>query len=57
MLPAMPLDGWANTFRGFKEGTPYAGGYFYIKFNFTEEFPAAPPKCASMFSIVEHDRC
>jgi ubiquitin-conjugating enzyme E2 S len=29
------------------EGTPYAGGYFNVKFKFTEEFPAAPPKCAS----------
>lgn len=28
------------------EGTPYAGGYFSVKFKFTEEFPAAPPKCA-----------
>jgi ubiquitin-conjugating enzyme E2 S len=27
------------------EGTPYEGGYFRIKFNFTEEFPNAPPKC------------
>ncbi|VDB88477.1 unnamed protein product [Peniophora sp. CBMAI 1063] len=27
------------------EGTPYAGGYFRVKFRFTEEFPAAPPKC------------
>ncbi|KAF7345016.1 Ubiquitin-conjugating enzyme E2 S-B [Mycena venus] len=27
------------------EGTPYAGGYFKVKFTFTEEFPAAPPKC------------
>jgi len=27
------------------EGTPYAGGYFYVKFKFTDEFPAAPPKC------------
>ncbi|KAF8809828.1 hypothetical protein BYT27DRAFT_7187097 [Phlegmacium glaucopus] len=27
------------------EGTPYAGGYFRVKFKFTEEFPAAPPKC------------
>ncbi|KAJ7688618.1 ubiquitin-conjugating enzyme/RWD-like protein [Mycena rosella] len=27
------------------EGTPYAGGYFRVKFTFTEEFPAAPPKC------------
>ncbi|TRM56674.1 ubiquitin-conjugating enzyme/RWD-like protein [Schizophyllum amplum] len=27
------------------EGTPYAGGYFSVKFKFTEEFPAAPPKC------------
>ncbi|KAK0497966.1 ubiquitin-conjugating enzyme/RWD-like protein [Armillaria luteobubalina] len=27
------------------EGTPYAGGYFKVKFKFTEEFPAAPPKC------------
>ncbi|KAJ6476376.1 ubiquitin-conjugating enzyme/RWD-like protein [Mycena sanguinolenta] len=27
------------------EGTPYAGGYFKVRFTFTEEFPAAPPKC------------
>jgi len=27
------------------EGTPYAGGYFKVKFKFTEEFPASPPKC------------
>ncbi|KAJ7619636.1 ubiquitin-conjugating enzyme/RWD-like protein [Roridomyces roridus] len=27
------------------EGTPYAGGYFRVKFKFNEEFPAAPPKC------------
>ncbi|KAI0632711.1 ubiquitin-conjugating enzyme/RWD-like protein [Trametes polyzona] len=27
------------------EGTPYAGGYFRVRFQFTEEFPAAPPKC------------
>ncbi|KAK7452107.1 hypothetical protein VKT23_012212 [Stygiomarasmius scandens] len=27
------------------EGTPYAGGYFKVKFRFTEEFPASPPKC------------
>jgi len=27
------------------DGTPYAGGYFRVKFKFTEEFPAAPPKC------------
>ncbi|GBE87078.1 hypothetical protein SCP_1003250 [Sparassis crispa] len=27
------------------EGTPYEGGYFRVKFKFTEEFPAAPPKC------------
>jgi Ubiquitin-conjugating enzyme len=29
------------------EGTPYAGGYFRVKFKFTEEFPSAPPKCVS----------
>ncbi|KAH8077390.1 ubiquitin-conjugating enzyme/RWD-like protein [Cristinia sonorae] len=33
------------------EGTPYAGGYFRIKFNFTEEFPAAPPKCRFISKI------
>ncbi|KAF9476628.1 hypothetical protein BDN70DRAFT_862986 [Pholiota conissans] len=27
------------------EGTPYNGGYFRVKFKFTDEFPAAPPKC------------
>lgn len=26
-------------------GTPYEGGFFRVKFNFTEEFPQAPPKC------------
>ena len=31
--------------RVFAEGTPYQGGYFRVKFDFTEEFPAAPPKC------------
>ncbi|KAG6849376.1 hypothetical protein H0H93_008980 [Arthromyces matolae] len=30
---------------GSTDGTPYAGGYFRVKFKFTEEFPAAPPKC------------
>ena len=29
----------------FTEGTPYAGGYFKVKFSFNSEFPAAPPKC------------
>lgn len=33
------------------EGTPYAGGYFRVKFKFTEEFPAAPPKCSCSYSI------
>ncbi|EIN05723.1 ubiquitin-conjugating enzyme E2s, partial [Punctularia strigosozonata HHB-11173 SS5] len=33
------------------EGTPYAGGYFRIKFHFTEEFPAAPPKCRMLTKI------
>ena len=27
------------------EGTPYERGYFRVKFEFTEEYPAAPPKC------------
>ncbi|KIJ61253.1 hypothetical protein HYDPIDRAFT_97009, partial [Hydnomerulius pinastri MD-312] len=27
------------------EGTPYAGGYFRVRFKFTDEFPSAPPKC------------
>jgi len=26
-------------------GTPYEGGYFRIKFNFTDDFPTVPPKC------------
>lgn len=34
---------------GDPEGTPYAGGYFKVKFKFTEEFPAAPPKCTSFY--------
>ncbi|KAG1733742.1 ubiquitin-conjugating enzyme/RWD-like protein [Suillus lakei] len=27
------------------EQTPYAGGYFRVRFQFTHEFPTAPPKC------------
>jgi len=27
------------------EGTPYARGYFRVKFKFTDDFPAAPPTC------------
>jgi len=34
-----------STSRVSAEGTPYQGGYFRVKFEFTEEFPAAPPKC------------
>lgn len=37
---------WLIRFVLIVEGTPYAGGYFRVKFKFTEEFPAAPPKCA-----------
>ncbi|PCH42941.1 hypothetical protein WOLCODRAFT_138121 [Wolfiporia cocos MD-104 SS10] len=33
------------------EGTPYAGGYFRVKFAFTEEFPAAPPRCRMLTKI------
>jgi len=33
------------------EGTPYEGGYFRVKFQFTEEFPAAPPKCTLITKI------
>ena len=39
----------ANAFLYNLDGTPYAGGYFRVKFKFTEEFPAAPPKCTSHF--------
>lgn len=35
----------------FIEGTPYEGGYFRIGFKFTEEFPAAPPKCQSRYLL------
>lgn len=35
-------------------GTPYEGGYFRVKFKFTEEFPAAPPKCGfNVFSFFK----
>jgi len=34
------------------EGTPYAGGYFRVKFKFTEEFPAAPPKCTLLHIVL-----
>ena len=34
------------------EGTPYEGGYFKIRFQFTEEFPAAPPKCVFVSSFL-----
>jgi ubiquitin-conjugating enzyme E2 S len=36
------------------DGTPYAGGYFRVKFKFTEEFPAAPPKCMRSSSLFSH---
>lgn len=35
------------------EGTPYAGGYFQVRFNFTDEFPAAPPR-ATMLTKIFH---
>lgn len=35
------------------EGTPYAGGYFHVRFNFTDEFPAAPPR-ATMLTKIFH---
>lgn len=35
------------------EGTPYAGGYFKVKFSFTSEFPAAPPKCRSILRFPD----
>lgn len=34
------------------DGTPYEGGYFKVKFKFTEEFPAAPPKCKQTRSLL-----
>ena len=38
------------------EGTPYAGGYFKVKFSFSSEFPAAPPKCWSDFRVFVQTR-
>ena len=35
------------------EGTPYAGGYFHVRFTFTDEFPAAPPR-ATMLTRIFH---
>ncbi|KLO18730.1 hypothetical protein SCHPADRAFT_899519 [Schizopora paradoxa] len=32
-------------------GTPYEGGYFRVKFAFTEEFPSAPPRCRLITKI------
>jgi ubiquitin-conjugating enzyme E2 S len=32
-------------------GTPYAGGHFRVKFLFTPEFPASPPKCTFLTKI------
>ncbi|KAF5376131.1 hypothetical protein D9615_007659 [Tricholomella constricta] len=40
-----PVRWLTNLNLSVAEGTPYAGGYFRVKFKFTEEFPAAPPKC------------
>jgi len=39
---AIPM---ADSFPPRAEGTPYASGYFRVRFKFTDEFPAAPPKC------------
>ncbi|KAG9104542.1 hypothetical protein FRC07_009782 [Ceratobasidium sp. 392] len=35
------------------EGTPYAGGYFHVRFTFGDEFPAAPPR-ATMLTKIFH---
>jgi ubiquitin-conjugating enzyme E2 S len=50
----MKLNGSARTVLvfSFKEGTPYAGGYFKVKFRFTNEFPAVPPKCMFFFRLL-----
>ena len=32
-------------------GHTYQGGYFHVKFEFTEEFPAAPPRCMISFCV------
>ncbi len=34
------------------EGTPYEGGYFKIRFQFTEEFPTMPPKCMFLLTFL-----
>jgi len=31
--------------------TPYEGGFFRVKFTFTEEFPSTPPKCRMLTKI------
>ncbi|QRV85469.1 ubiquitin-conjugating enzyme [Ceratobasidium sp. AG-Ba] len=33
------------------EGTPYAGGYFHVRFSFGDDFPAAPPRAAMLTKI------
>ncbi|KAG8736880.1 hypothetical protein FRC10_008793 [Ceratobasidium sp. 414] len=35
------------------EGTPYAGGYFHVRFAFGDDFPAAPPR-ATMLTKIFH---
>ncbi|KAG8715619.1 hypothetical protein FRC08_010331 [Ceratobasidium sp. 394] len=35
------------------EGTPYAGGYFHVRFTFGDDFPAAPPR-ATMLTKIFH---
>ncbi|KAG8679286.1 hypothetical protein FRC09_019075, partial [Ceratobasidium sp. 395] len=35
------------------EGTPYAGGYFHVRFGFGDDFPAAPPR-ATMITKIFH---
>lgn len=41
-----------NSFLRRAEGTPYADGYFRVKFKFTDEFPTAPPKCECSFLLL-----
>jgi ubiquitin-protein ligase len=40
--PSLPLD-----------GTPYAGGYFKVRFQFGATYPSQPPKCQFPFRSID----
>ncbi|KAI9634894.1 ubiquitin-conjugating enzyme/RWD-like protein [Dioszegia hungarica] len=43
--------GDASEAQGSQIGTPYEGGYYRVRFEFTSDYPNVPPKCTMMTKI------